>query len=44
MSAFPDVKSAMEAIILEADEIVVKPVEIKQLAEQVSEGIHRKIG
>jgi DNA-binding NtrC family response regulator len=26
LSAFPDVKSAMEAIILEADEIVVKPV------------------
>lgn len=35
LSAFPDVKSAMEAIILEADEIVVKPVEIKQLAELV---------
>jgi len=37
LSAFPDVKSAMEAIILEADEIVVKPVEIKQLAEMVRE-------
>jgi DNA-binding response OmpR family regulator len=37
LSGFPDVKSAMEAIILEADEIVVKPVEIKQLAEMVQE-------
>src|SRR6202795_1397030 len=37
LSAVPDVQSAMEAIILEADEIVVKPVEIKQLAEMVRE-------
>lgn len=37
LSGFPDVKRAMEAIILEADEIVVKPVEIKQLAEMVRE-------
>jgi len=37
LSAFPDVKSAMEAIILEADEIVVKPVEVKRLAELVRE-------
>jgi hypothetical protein len=37
LSGFPDVKSAMEAIILEADEIIVKPVEIKQLAEMVRE-------
>jgi DNA-binding response OmpR family regulator len=37
LSGFPDVKSAMEAIILQADEIVVKPVEIKQLAEMVRE-------
>jgi DNA-binding response OmpR family regulator len=37
LSGFPDVKSAMEAIILEADEIVVKPVEIQQLAEMVQE-------
>jgi DNA-binding response OmpR family regulator len=37
LSGFPDVKSAMEAIILEADEIVVKPVEITQLAEMVRE-------
>ena len=37
LSAFPDVKSAMEAIILEVDEIVVKPVEVKRLAELVRE-------
>ncbi len=37
LSGFPDVKTAMEAIILQADEIVVKPVEIKQLAEMVRE-------
>jgi YesN/AraC family two-component response regulator len=37
VSGFPDVKSAMEAIILEADEIIVKPVEVKQLAELVRE-------
>jgi DNA-binding response OmpR family regulator len=37
LSGFPDVKSAMEAIILEADEIVVKPVGVKELAELVRE-------
>jgi DNA-binding response OmpR family regulator len=37
LSGFPDVKSAMEAIILEADEIVVKPVGMKQLAALVRE-------
>jgi DNA-binding response OmpR family regulator len=44
LSAFPDVKSAMEAIILEADEIVVKPVEVKRLAELVRERllIHKR--
>jgi DNA-binding response OmpR family regulator len=37
LSAFPDVKSAMEAITLEVDEIMVKPVEVKHLAERVRE-------
>src|ERR1700676_4839355 len=37
LSAFPDVKGAMDAIILEADEIVVKPVDVKHLAELVRE-------
>ena len=37
LSGFPDVKSAMEAIILEVDEILVKPLEIKRLAELVRE-------
>jgi DNA-binding response OmpR family regulator len=37
LSAFPDVKRAMEAIFLEADEIVVKPVEVEQIAGLVRE-------
>src|ERR1700730_2276633 len=37
LSGFPDVKSAMEAIILEADEIIVKPVGVKHLADLVRE-------
>src|ERR1700682_285862 len=37
LSGYPDVKSAMEAIILEADEIVVKPLGVKHLAELVRE-------
>jgi DNA-binding response OmpR family regulator len=37
LSGFPDTKSAMEAIILQADEILVKPVEMKQLDEMVRE-------
>jgi DNA-binding response OmpR family regulator len=37
LSGFPDVKSAIEAIILEADEIVVKPIEVNRLAELVRE-------
>jgi DNA-binding response OmpR family regulator len=37
LSALPDVKNAMGAITLEADQIVVKPVGVKQLAEFVQE-------
>jgi DNA-binding response OmpR family regulator len=37
LSAYPDVKSAMEAISLEVDEIVVKPVGVEQLAKLVHE-------
>jgi DNA-binding response OmpR family regulator len=37
VSGYPDVKSAMEAIILEADEIVVKPVGVKYLTDLVRE-------
>ena len=36
VSGYPDVKSAMEAILLEADEIIVKPFEAGKLAELVS--------
>jgi DNA-binding response OmpR family regulator len=35
VSGYPDVKSAMEAILLEADEIIVKPFETKKLADLV---------
>src|SRR5580692_10749005 len=35
VSGYPDVKSAMEAILLEADEIMVKPLETKKLADLV---------
>jgi len=37
VSGYPDVKSAMEAIFLEADEILVKPFEVGKLAELVRE-------
>ena len=35
VSGYPDVKSAMDNILLQADEIVVKPFEIKTLADLV---------
>ncbi len=35
VSGYPDVKSAMEAILLEADEVIVKPFETKTLADLV---------
>ena len=35
VSGYPDVKSAMDAILLEADEILVKPFETKTLADLV---------
>src|SRR3984893_2020779 len=37
VSGYPDVKSAMEAILLEADDIIVKPFEVGKLAEMVHE-------
>jgi hypothetical protein len=37
VSGYPDVKSAMSAILLEADEIVVKPFEAGKLADLLSE-------
>src|SRR6202789_375514 len=37
VSGYPDVKSAMEAILLEADEIMVKPLETKTLADLVQD-------
>jgi len=37
VSGYPDVKSAMDAILLEADEIIVKPFEAKKIADLVRE-------
>src|SRR5277367_3521575 len=37
VSGYPDVQSAMAAILLEADEIIVKPFEVGQLADLVRE-------
>jgi DNA-binding NtrC family response regulator len=39
VSGYPDVHSAMAAIILEADEILVKPFEIGRLTELVNQKI-----
>ena len=39
VSGYPDVQSAMAAILLEADEIVVKPFEIARLTELVQERV-----
>ena len=37
VSGYPDVQSAMAAILLEADEIIVKPFEVAKLADLVRE-------
>ena len=37
VSGYPDVQSAMAAIVLEADEIIVKPFDVGRLAELVRE-------
>ncbi len=37
VSGYPDVQSAMSAILLEADEIIVKPFEVGRLAELIRE-------
>src|SRR6202795_2031873 len=42
VSGYPDVQSAMATIILEADEIIVKPFEVGRLAELVREKIHTR--
>ncbi len=35
VSGYPDVQSAMDAIVLQADEILVKPFDVRELAELV---------
>jgi DNA-binding response OmpR family regulator len=42
VSGYPDVQSAMAAILLEADEIIVKPFEAGRLAELVREKINTR--
>jgi DNA-binding response OmpR family regulator len=42
VSGYPDVQSAMAAILLEADEIIVKPFEVGRLAELVREKINTR--
>ena len=42
VSGYPDVQGAMAAILLEADEIVVKPFEIAQLTQLVRERVHNR--
>jgi DNA-binding response OmpR family regulator len=42
VSGYPDVQSAMAAIVLEADEIIIKPFEVGRLAELVREKINTR--
>jgi DNA-binding response OmpR family regulator len=42
VSGYPDVQSAMAAILLEADEIIVKPFEVGRLAELVREKMNTR--
>ncbi|MGA7818477.1 MAG: response regulator [Candidatus Sulfotelmatobacter sp.] len=37
VSGYPDVQSAMDTILLEADEVIVKPFEVKRLPELIRE-------
>jgi DNA-binding response OmpR family regulator len=43
VSGYPDVKSAMDAILLEADEVIVKPFETKKLADLVHDKLLTRI-
>jgi YesN/AraC family two-component response regulator len=44
VSGYPDVKSAMDAILLEADDIIVKPFEPKKIADIVHDRLlNRKV-
>ena len=42
VSGYPDVQSAMAAILMEADEIIVKPFEVGRLAELVREKMNTR--
>jgi len=43
VSGYPDVKSAMDAILLQADEIIVKPFETRKLADLVNDKLLSRI-
>jgi DNA-binding response OmpR family regulator len=42
VSGYPDVKSAMDAILLEVDEIIVKPFETRNLADLVQDRLVKR--
>jgi DNA-binding response OmpR family regulator len=42
VSGYPDVKSAMDTILLQADDIIVKPFEAGKLADLVHEKLHSR--
>jgi len=39
VSGYPDVQSAMDTILLEADEVIVKPFDVKRLSELIREKV-----
>jgi DNA-binding NtrC family response regulator len=41
VSGFPDVQGAMAAILLQADEVLVKPIEVEQLAKLIQRRLCR---
>lgn len=43
VSGFPDVQEAMAAIHLQADEVLVKPFEVKQLAELIRKKTQKRV-
>jgi ActR/RegA family two-component response regulator len=43
LSGFPDLQGAMAAILLQADEVLVKPIDVKQLAEHIRKRTHPEL-
>jgi hypothetical protein len=42
VSGYPDVKSAMDAIVLEADQIMMKPFEVNKLADLIRDKVQSR--